>query len=56
MIVANDITAAEGGFGAEDNKVLIIDKNGQVEDLPLLSKSEVAHKILDRVVGILAEA
>jgi len=54
LIVANDITAEGSGFGANDNKVWIIDKTGQVEDLPLMSKAEVANKILDRVVGLLA--
>ena len=54
IIVANDITAEDSGFGADDNKVWIIDKNGQIEDLPLMNKAEVANKILDRVVGLLA--
>jgi len=51
MIVANDITAADSGFGVDTNKVTIIGKKGKVEKLPLLSKREVADKILDRVVG-----
>jgi phosphopantothenoylcysteine decarboxylase/phosphopantothenate--cysteine ligase len=52
MIVANDITAADSGFGVDTNKVTIIDKKGKVEKLPLMSKREVADKILDRVVGL----
>ncbi|MBA7584109.1 Coenzyme A biosynthesis bifunctional protein CoaBC [subsurface metagenome] len=51
MIVANDITAADSGFGVDTNKVTIIGKKGKVEKLPLLSKREVADKILDGVVG-----
>jgi len=52
MIVANDITAADSGFGVDTNKVIIIDKKGKVAKLPLMSKHEVADKILDRVVGL----
>ncbi|MBA7641447.1 Coenzyme A biosynthesis bifunctional protein CoaBC [subsurface metagenome] len=53
MIVANDITAADSGFGVDTNKVILIDKKGKVEKLPLMSKREVADKILDRVVGMM---
>jgi len=53
LIVANDITDADSGFGTDTNKVTIIDRSGEVETLPLLTKREVADKILDRVVGIL---
>ncbi len=53
FIVANDITDKDSGFGTDTNKVTIIDKSGKVEDLPLLSKREVADRVLDRVVGIL---
>lgn len=53
LIVANDITAADSGFDADTNKVTLIDNNGKAEELPLLSKREVAERILDRVVGML---
>ena len=53
LIVANDITATDSGFGADTNRVIIIDRQGKVKRLPLLSKSEVAHKVLDRVVELL---
>jgi phosphopantothenoylcysteine decarboxylase/phosphopantothenate--cysteine ligase len=52
MIVANDITAADSGFGVDTNKVIIIDKKGKAEKLPMMSKREVADKILDGVVGL----
>ncbi len=52
IIVANDITDKKSGFGVDTNKVTLIDKKGKVEKLPLLSKREVADKILDRVVGM----
>jgi len=49
FIVANDITASDSGFGTDTNRVTIIDRKGKVENLPLMSKREVADKILDRV-------
>jgi phosphopantothenoylcysteine decarboxylase/phosphopantothenate--cysteine ligase len=55
LIVANDITAQDSVFGADTNKVTIIDKEGKVEDLPLMSKREVADRILDRVAKFLAK-
>jgi len=53
LIIANDITSAESGFGADTNKVIIIDRDGKVENLPLLTKREVADKILDRIIKLL---
>jgi len=53
LIVANDITDKKSGFGVDTNKVTLIDKKGKVENLPLMTKREVADKILDRVVGLL---
>ena len=55
LIIANDITAENSGFGADTNKVTIVDGFGAVEDLPLMPKHDVAHRILDRVVGLLRE-
>jgi phosphopantothenoylcysteine decarboxylase/phosphopantothenate--cysteine ligase len=53
LIVTNDITDKKSGFGVDTNKVTLIDKKGKAEKLPLMSKREVADKILDRVVGLL---
>ena len=47
MIVANDITLEGSGFGSDNNKAVLIDENGQ-ENLPLMNKINLAHKILDR--------
>jgi len=55
LIVANDITAKGSGIGADTNQVVIIDRKGKVEKLPLLPKREVADRILDRVVQFLAK-
>ena len=53
MIVANDVTAANSGFGTDTNQVTLIRADGSVEALPLLSKIEVAHRILDEVCKLL---
>jgi phosphopantothenoylcysteine decarboxylase/phosphopantothenate--cysteine ligase len=53
LIVANDITAAGSGFGTDTNQVVILDPSGGAERLPLLSKYDVAHRVLDRVVTLL---
>jgi len=49
FIVANDITASDSGFSVDTNKVTIIHSDGTTEALPLMSKYDVAHSILDRV-------
>ena len=54
LIVANDVRAAGAGFGTETNLVTLIDAAGNCEELPLLSKYEVGHRILDRVAALLA--
>jgi phosphopantothenoylcysteine decarboxylase/phosphopantothenate--cysteine ligase len=53
LIVANDITQPDAGFDVDTNRVIIIDKKGKTEELPLMSKREVADKVLDRVKGML---
>ncbi|RJQ40562.1 MAG: bifunctional phosphopantothenoylcysteine decarboxylase/phosphopantothenate--cysteine ligase CoaBC [Dehalococcoidia bacterium] len=53
IIVANDITDKASTFGSDSNKVTIISRTGKEENLPLLSKREVADKILDRVVSLM---
>jgi len=55
FIVANDITASDSGFGADTNRVTIIDQEGRVDSLPLMPKREVADKILDRVAEFLSK-
>ncbi len=55
IIVANDITVTDSGFGVDTNKVTLLDRDGKVDSLPLMSKREAAEKVLDRVVGMLGE-
>ena len=53
LIVANDITADGSGFATDTNKVILLDGEGGVDRLPLMTKYEVGHRILDRVVAIM---
>jgi phosphopantothenoylcysteine decarboxylase/phosphopantothenate--cysteine ligase len=53
MIVANDVTAPDAGFGVDTNRVLIITRDGAVDRLPLMSKEDVAFNILHRIRGLL---
>ncbi|HEX77787.1 MAG TPA: bifunctional phosphopantothenoylcysteine decarboxylase/phosphopantothenate--cysteine ligase CoaBC [Dehalococcoidia bacterium] len=55
LIVANQIGGPESTFGSDTNRVTIIDRQGRVENLPTLLKTECAQRILDRVVDLLAE-
>jgi phosphopantothenoylcysteine decarboxylase/phosphopantothenate--cysteine ligase len=53
LIAANDISAEGAGFAAETNRVTLLFCNGQREDLPLMSKAEVAGIIIERVAALL---
>jgi len=49
FIVANDLTAADAGFGSDTNEVTILWPGGEVEKLPSNSKDVIAMEIWDRV-------
>jgi phosphopantothenoylcysteine decarboxylase/phosphopantothenate--cysteine ligase len=53
LVVANDVTDPESGFAVDTNRVTIIDASGRAETLPLLSKDDVAWRVLDRVAALL---
>jgi phosphopantothenoylcysteine decarboxylase/phosphopantothenate--cysteine ligase len=53
LICANDVTEAGSGFGTDTNRVTILGRDGSREDLPLLTKAEVAERLLNRVEGLL---
>lgn len=55
FIVANDVSRPGSGFGSDTNEVTFIFPNGTTISWPLLSKEEVASRILDQVVQLLGE-
>ena len=52
LVVANDITIPDAGFGADTNKVWLLDEDSELE-LPLMPKYDVAMAILDRIAALL---
>lgn len=53
LVVMNDATEAGAGFGVETNRVTILGADGSRDELPLLTKDEVADRLLDRVERLL---
>ncbi len=52
LIVANDITLEGGGFETDTNIATIIDRDGRVQELPLMHKCDLAQIILERVMAL----
>ena len=50
-IVANPIDRAAGGFGSDENQGMILGKAGQEQSIPLCSKLQLAHYLLDCFKG-----
>ncbi len=55
LVAANDITAPGAGFDVDTNIVTLITPDGKIESLPLMSKRDVADKILDKVGELLSK-
>ncbi len=53
MLVANDISTPDAGFGVDTNRVILIFPDAKEETLPLLSKSEVAETIIAHLEALL---
>jgi phosphopantothenoylcysteine decarboxylase/phosphopantothenate--cysteine ligase len=51
MIVCNNLKVFGAGFGTDTNVVTFITKD-DVEELPILSKTEVADRILDKILEV----
>ncbi len=50
LIVANNVKEPGAGFGVDTNIVTVIDKKGNIEELPKMSKEEVAWRVLDGLI------
>jgi phosphopantothenoylcysteine decarboxylase/phosphopantothenate--cysteine ligase len=53
LIVANDVAAKDAGFAVDTNRVTFIGAGGGVEPLALMSKAQVAERVLDRLIKLL---
>ena len=52
LIVVNDVSRQDAGFEADTNAVKIVYRDGRMEELPLMSKEEVANQLLDRIKAL----
>ena len=53
FIVANDVTAAGAGFGVTTNIASIIWRDGRIESFEMMSKADLAKKIVERAANLL---
>jgi phosphopantothenoylcysteine decarboxylase/phosphopantothenate--cysteine ligase len=53
MIVANDISAPDSGFGVDTNRVTLLFSDAKKQPLSLMSKDEVAETIIARLAVLL---
>ena len=54
LIAANDISKEGIGFNSDNNKITLINREGVVQELELMSKYEIGNRILDQVSDILS--
>ena len=55
FVVANDVSEPGSGFGTDTNRVTFVDADGTVDALPLMSKLDVGHAILNRARPLLTK-
>jgi phosphopantothenoylcysteine decarboxylase / phosphopantothenate---cysteine ligase len=53
LLVVNDAREPGAGFEVETNRVTILSRDGEDEEVPLMSKAAVADRILERVAALL---
>ncbi len=53
LLVANDITAADAGFAADTNRVVVLDMDGGMQAIDLRSKADIGAYIVERIGGLL---
>ena len=49
LMVANDVTEPDAGFEVDTNRVVLLDSDGRVDELPLMTKDALAGVLLDRI-------
>jgi len=53
--VANNVKATGAGFGTNTNIVTLFKRSGEITELPLMSKADVARKIIEEVTSLLKD-
>ena len=53
VIAANDVSLPDSGFESENNKIILFDSQGDVDDLGMLTKYQASTKILDKIKTII---
>lgn len=57
LVVANRVAREpDAGFATETNRVTLLERDGSVEEFPVMPKSEVARVVLDRVAALIARS
>jgi phosphopantothenoylcysteine decarboxylase/phosphopantothenate--cysteine ligase len=52
LIIANDINLRGSGFAVDTNKVTMIDRAGIIDELPSMTKTQLAVSIIDKVIEL----
>ncbi|HUV93398.1 MAG TPA: bifunctional phosphopantothenoylcysteine decarboxylase/phosphopantothenate--cysteine ligase CoaBC [Anaerolineae bacterium] len=52
LLVANDVSSADSGFGVATNRVTLLTPDGDTEALPLMPKVDIAERVLERVATL----
>jgi phosphopantothenoylcysteine decarboxylase/phosphopantothenate--cysteine ligase len=49
-MVYNDVSEPGSGFGTDTNRVTVINRDGETDSWPMMSKGEVAARLVDRIM------
>lgn len=52
IVVANNVTKEGAGFGSDFNEAVLVFRGGEMENLPMMPKTEMARRILDAVLTL----
>ena len=52
FLVANDVSQTGAGFGTDTNIVMFVYPGGNIKQMPLMDKKDLAHRILDEVLAV----
>lgn len=55
LLVYNDVSEPGSGFGSDTNRVVVIDGSGNTDPWPVMSKIEVANRLVDRIMDQVAD-